>query len=131
MKFTLVFIAFSICILSFFTASCMELNEDYVKGEFASFKVQKNHFNINYWLRELNLFFYFYFYFFQEKFDKKYKNNAEERMRMEIFRERLAMVVEHNMKADKGMETYSLAINEYSDISDEELSKMAGSSGKN
>ena len=67
-------------------------------------------------------------YFFEEEKWQQYKvkhskNYAEEEenKRFQIWKENFAMVEKHNEEADEGIHGYRMAVNKYSDLSDEEF----------
>lgn len=57
------------------------------------------------------------------KYGKSYKDLKEYEMRKKIFEEGLSIVNEHNTRNN---ETWSMGLNEFSDLLDEELSRMTG-----
>lgn len=59
----------------------------------------------------------------QEKFHKSYDHD-EDLKRFEIFKKKLADFEAHNEKFKKGEVTYSVGINQFTDLSDEEFRKM-------
>jgi len=56
---------------------------------------------------------------FTVKYNKRYSNEMEANARFEIFKENFALIANHN----NGNHTYSMAINEYADMTWEEFSK--------
>lgn len=62
---------------------------------------------------------------FQEKFNKTY-DATEDLQRLEIFRHKLDEIHEHNEKFEKGLELYSLGLNQFSDWTYDELKNLHG-----
>ncbi|XP_030745268.1 cathepsin L-like proteinase [Sitophilus oryzae] len=62
---------------------------------------------------------------FKSKFNKSYDSEEEEQKRYQIFQDNYDKVVEHNKKFEAGEESSSLAINQFSDQSQEEFSKKS------
>ncbi|KAJ8665127.1 hypothetical protein QAD02_006789 [Eretmocerus hayati] len=60
---------------------------------------------------------------FKSNFVKMYSNSIEEQLRMNIFMENYKMIAEHNAKYEKGLVTYELGINQFSDMLPEEFSE--------
>nr|XP_023021655.1 crustapain-like [Leptinotarsa decemlineata] len=58
---------------------------------------------------------------FKSKFNKVYNTPEEEVRRFEIFKDNLNHVREHQKKYDAGEVTYSLGINDFSDLTTEEF----------
>nr|Q86GF7.1 RecName: Full=Crustapain; AltName: Full=NsCys; Flags: Precursor [Pandalus borealis]BAC65417.1 crustapain [Pandalus borealis] len=58
---------------------------------------------------------------FKTKFGKKYANSEEESHRMSVFMDKLKFIQEHNERYDKGEVTYWLKINNFSDLTHEEV----------
>ncbi|KAF7279595.1 hypothetical protein GWI33_006990 [Rhynchophorus ferrugineus] len=63
---------------------------------------------------------------FKLKHGKTYKNQAEETKRFTIFRENLEKIAAHNARHEQGLETYTLAANQFADMTAEEFSAMLG-----
>lgn len=61
---------------------------------------------------------------FQQKHFKNYKSLKEEGFRFTIFQHSLRTIEEHNVKYHKGEESYFLAINKFSDLTEEEFQKL-------
>lgn len=66
---------------------------------------------------------YLFFLFYKATHQKKYESPTEDLWRMEIFLKNLQMVNKHNERFDRGEETYSMAINQFSDRLPGEISK--------
>lgn len=60
-------------------------------------------------------------FFFQFKHAKRYKNFFEDARRRNIYVENSKKVREHNQRFDRGEVTYRLALNKYSDLTNEEF----------
>jgi hypothetical protein len=58
---------------------------------------------------------------FKVKFNKKYADDAEEQMRKQLFTTNLQKIEEHNKKYERGEVTYTQGINQFADLTDEEL----------
>lgn len=64
---------------------------------------------------------------FQSIYSKSYENETEENKRMAIFLENKSKIAEHNLQFEKGLVSYEMGINKYSDLSaDEFRSRMNG-----
>lgn len=59
-------------------------------------------------------------------FNKTYSNEIEEKKRQQIFLQNQEIVEAHNKLENQGLETYSLAINEYSDWTYDEHLEVIG-----
>lgn len=57
-------------------------------------------------------------------YSKKYQNESEENDRMAIFLNNKKTIDEHNKRYEKGLETYNMGLNKYSDLSNEEFVKQ-------
>ncbi|CAG9833352.1 unnamed protein product [Diabrotica balteata] len=57
---------------------------------------------------------------FKQKFQKSYESPEEDKNRFKIFQENLRKIEEHNKKYEKGETTYTMGINQFSDMSPEE-----------
>lgn len=57
-------------------------------------------------------------------YSKKYQNESEENNRMAIFLKNKKTIDEHNERYEKGLETYNMGLNKYSDLSNEEFVKQ-------
>ncbi len=53
---------------------------------------------------------------FQSKFGKKYTNSTEYEKRLKIFSVNLDFINQHNTKAAKGISSYTMGINQFSDL---------------
>ncbi|XP_059805218.1 cathepsin L.1 isoform X2 [Hypanus sabinus] len=60
----------------------------------------------------------------KEKFGKTYSSAEEVAHRKDIWLKNRKVVMLHNMKADKGLSTYRMAMNSFSDLAEEEYKKM-------
>lgn len=58
---------------------------------------------------------------FQLKYDKTYPNDKEEKLRMDIFIQNEKKIAENNEKFAKGLISYKMAMNRYSDLTTEEF----------
>lgn len=64
---------------------------------------------------------------FQLRYSKQYQNETEEAYRMNIFLEHKKRIDEHNEKFEKGLVSFKMGINIYSDLTSEEFgSRMHG-----
>ncbi|CAH1174073.1 unnamed protein product [Phaedon cochleariae] len=61
---------------------------------------------------------------FKKTHGKTYKSLKEEKLRYNIFQDTVRQIAEHNVKYENGESTYYLAINKFSDITDEEFRAM-------
>ena len=61
------------------------------------------------------------FKIWKTKHAKKYLTKEEDVRRFEIWKTNLALVESHNQEAAKGVHGYTMAINEFSDLSDKEF----------
>ncbi|XP_076259752.1 cathepsin L-like proteinase [Rhynchophorus ferrugineus] len=61
---------------------------------------------------------------FKLKHEKLYKNQSEETQRFTIFRKNLELINEHNKRYEEGLETYTMAINQFADMTSEEFLDM-------
>merc|ERR1712241_1546671 len=57
---------------------------------------------------------------FKTKFNKAYKNDAEDAYRMKVFSDNLEKISKHNDEAEKGMHTFTLGVNKFADLTIEE-----------
>lgn len=60
----------------------------------------------------------------QVKFEKKYDDHAEDARRFEIFKNKLHEFEEHNEKFKKGELSWSVGVNQFTDLTEEEFAKM-------
>jgi cathepsin L len=58
---------------------------------------------------------------FQVKHNKVYKTQAEEQLRYKIFNDNLQKIKEHNEKYEQGLSSYTLGVNQFSDLTSEEF----------
>ncbi|KAJ8959298.1 hypothetical protein NQ318_021984 [Aromia moschata] len=63
---------------------------------------------------------------FKTKHGKKYESDEEEARRFEIFKEAVAKIEEHNKKYEEGKVTYTMGINQFADLTQEEFKKNLG-----
>jgi cathepsin L len=61
---------------------------------------------------------------FRRVFEKKYFSNEEEIHRRQIWEENVAMIHQHNLEFDLGMHNYTLEINQFGDMTNEEFRKQ-------
>lgn len=64
--------------------------------------------------------------FMQTKYSKNYQNEAEEKFRASIFLNNKRKIVEHNELYEKGLVTFIMGVNKYSDLAHNELSAIKG-----
>ncbi|KAJ8962405.1 hypothetical protein NQ318_018389 [Aromia moschata] len=60
---------------------------------------------------------------FQEKYGKRYRGLREEQLRKKIFTDNFNLINEHNEQYAGGLVTFSMKINQYSDMTIEEISR--------
>ncbi|KAK4876097.1 hypothetical protein RN001_012519 [Aquatica leii] len=60
---------------------------------------------------------------FKNNFNKQYSNTVEEKFRFKVFIENLNKIDAHNEKYDKGLVSYALGINQFSDLLNSEFLK--------
>lgn len=60
---------------------------------------------------------------FKEKYGKKYSTEDEEKVRQEIFFRRLETIDRHNLLYQQGSKSYKMAVNKYSDLTNDEFKK--------
>uniref|UniRef100_A0A1B0B4E2 Cathepsin propeptide inhibitor domain-containing protein n=1 Tax=Glossina palpalis gambiensis TaxID=67801 RepID=A0A1B0B4E2_9MUSC len=63
---------------------------------------------------------------YKEKFNKNYKDEAEDKMRRETFARANQRIEEHNKKYEAGTVTYRMGHNNFSDHTEEEISRSRG-----
>ncbi|RZC34123.1 Inhibitor I29 domain containing protein, partial [Asbolus verrucosus] len=61
---------------------------------------------------------------YKAKFDKKYDDETEENSRKELFVKNLLRIEEHNEKYKQGLVTFTMGINQFSDLTKEEMKKF-------
>lgn len=59
----------------------------------------------------------------QKNYSKSYKSLHEDNLRFEIFKSNLELINAHQIKYDKGEVSYTLGINQFADLTDEEFIK--------
>ncbi|KAL7298517.1 hypothetical protein TKK_0008297 [Trichogramma kaykai] len=62
---------------------------------------------------------------FKSQFNKKYEGD-EDQQRMKIFLDNKKLIEEHNAKYAKGEVSYTLGINQFADLTKEEIKKFHG-----
>ncbi|XP_050503752.1 crustapain-like [Diabrotica virgifera virgifera] len=65
---------------------------------------------------------------FMQRFNKSYPSVEEEMKRFKIFQDNLRSIEEHNRKFKRREVTYSITVNRYSDLTQEEI--LANITGK-
>lgn len=63
---------------------------------------------------------------FKSTFNKVYADEAEAKYRQEVYLKNLQIILAHNILYEKGIETYSLALNEFADWTHEEFLSTNG-----
>jgi cathepsin L len=61
---------------------------------------------------------------FKRTFEKQYASVEEETSRRSIFEDNVALIRNHNLEADIGLHTYTLGLNKYADMTNEEFNKQ-------
>lgn len=61
---------------------------------------------------------------FQQDHGKTYKSLREEKLRFEIFQSTLETIKKHNAKFEIGEESWSMGVNQFSDLTDEEFKEQ-------
>ncbi|GAB1599399.1 cathepsin L1-like [Argonauta hians] len=61
---------------------------------------------------------------YKNLYEKSYKDMSSEIIRRVIWEKNLQRIVEHNMKADMGLSTYWLGMNEYADLTSDEFGEI-------
>ncbi|CAF3645872.1 unnamed protein product [Rotaria sp. Silwood1] len=61
---------------------------------------------------------------FKHIFKKEYLSNQEETYRRQIWEENLSIIRKHNLESDFGMHTYTLEMNQFGDMTNEEFRKQ-------
>ncbi|CAF1511635.1 unnamed protein product, partial [Rotaria sordida] len=61
---------------------------------------------------------------FKRVFKKKYYSNEEEINRRQIWEENVAMIHQHNLEFDLGLHSYTLEMNQFGDMTNEEFRKQ-------
>ncbi|KAG5674826.1 hypothetical protein PVAND_004772 [Polypedilum vanderplanki] len=64
------------------------------------------------------------FQYFKTKHSKTYHNKTEEQNRFKIFSENYLFIKKHNKRFQKGLETYELGINQFTDLTRDEFRKL-------
>jgi len=63
---------------------------------------------------------------FKAMYGKQYSNPTEEALRKDIFFETKRLIDRHNKKADEGLSSFHVGINEFSDWLPSELDRLCG-----
>lgn len=63
---------------------------------------------------------------FKKNFEKSYKDADDEKKHRDIYMENKKSIAEHNAKYEKGEETYTKGINQFSDMTEEECQQYTG-----
>jgi len=63
---------------------------------------------------------------FKQKFGKSYQTKEEEEKRFGIFKQNIKTIDDHNAKYAAGKVSYSLGVNQFSDLTVEEANTMNG-----
>ncbi|XP_066909595.1 digestive cysteine proteinase 1 [Halyomorpha halys] len=63
---------------------------------------------------------------YKVQFSKSYSDPSEDQMRKEIFLRNKNFVEEHNKKHEVGLVTYSVGLNNFSDMTEDELKQHLG-----
>ena len=53
---------------------------------------------------------------FQDEFQKTYYSEREDKYRLNVFAQNLGIINSHNYRAEKGLETFTMGINKFSDL---------------
>ena len=61
---------------------------------------------------------------FRSKFSKKFRNTSDEELHARIFEETEAIVAEHNEAFARGETTFTMGINQFADMTEDEYRKM-------
>jgi cathepsin L len=61
---------------------------------------------------------------FKRTFEKQYASAEEETSRRSIFEDNVALIRNHNLEADIGLHTYTLGLNKFADMTNEEFNKQ-------
>jgi len=61
---------------------------------------------------------------FKARFGKTYKSQFEEKYRLGVFEKNLELIKEHNQKFEQGKTTFTLAVNQFADLTAEEHQKQ-------
>ncbi|CAF1069878.1 unnamed protein product [Adineta ricciae] len=61
---------------------------------------------------------------FKRTYEKQYASNAEETTRRSIWEDHIALIRKHNLEADLGLHTYTLGMNKYGDLTNQEFVKQ-------
>ena len=60
----------------------------------------------------------------QNKFERKYASDAIKTLRFGIFHDNLEKITKHNKEADKGVHSYRLGVNNFTDLTNAEFVKL-------
>nr|AWU67226.1 putative cathepsin L [Crangon crangon] len=58
---------------------------------------------------------------FKKTYGKSYANSADEEYRKTVFEDKLQFIAEHNARFDQGKETYTVGMNKFGDMTQEEI----------
>lgn len=61
---------------------------------------------------------------FQKENFKAYRSHFEEKHRFKLFQKRVKEIEEHNARYRKGLETFKKGVNQFTDLTEEEFSKL-------
>ncbi|XP_049519556.1 digestive cysteine proteinase 1-like isoform X2 [Dermacentor silvarum] len=61
---------------------------------------------------------------YKEKFHKSYSSEDEDSFRFDIFCKNVKMIEEHNAKYNRGEVSYSMGLNQFSDMTMEEIRQI-------
>ncbi|CAF1206686.1 unnamed protein product [Adineta ricciae] len=61
---------------------------------------------------------------YKRTYEKQYASSAEESKRRSIWEDHVALIKKHNLEADLGLHTYTLGMNKYADLTNQEFVKQ-------
>jgi cathepsin L len=91
-------IAFLAITLLVVSVNCIPISESHIESEWVAFK------------RDFR--------------NNAYNGVAEEALRREIFEKNYRLILNHNMEAEQGVHTYTMGVNQFTDLTDEEYVSM-------